>query len=156
MPASRLGACLSKGLHAYTMNLTGLDGAAKQTAQTIYHAARVCDSATLVKVASSDKTRLGYDHTSAKSVFTIPQQGARYDTMLQLMGLPSVTASVNGSTTHIWPRAVGAPKDAAAWDEVVKLGLVTRAQATRMRENGNYTGPQLWIADDGTWKAYTP
>lgn len=44
----------------------------------------------------------------------------------------------------------------AEWDKVIKAGLVTRAQATRMRQNdGGYTGYRVGFAEDGTWTYFT-
>ena len=47
-------------------------------------------------------------------------------------------------------------QDDAEWNKVVSAGLVTRAAATKMRQDdGGYTGYRVGIAGDGTWTFFT-
>lgn len=156
VPASRLGGCHTTKLNVYTMNLNGLNDKARQTAQTVYRAGRVCIPGNLVKVAKRDNTKLAYKKADPATVFAVPQTSeARYDTILKLMGLQSATATLDKTTTYVWPRVVAAPKDDAAWAEVVKVGLISKDQATTMRKGGGYWGPQIWIDANGAWRVFT-
>jgi len=126
--------------------------AAAATAKKLHAAAKACDAATIVAMAKADTTGLAGDQAPS-SIFTArtPQN---FVALATLLALPP-TATFDGT---IQPRVFSeqyAQTD-AEWDTVIAAGLVTRAAATKMRqEDGGYTGYRVGIAGDGTWTFFT-
>ena len=141
-PASKSGA----------PNTSGMTSAAIATARKLHAAAKACDAATLVAMAKADTTGLAGDQAPA-AIFTArtPQNFVALATLLTL----PPTETFDGT---IQPRVFSeqfAQTD-AEWDVVVSAGLVTRAAATKMRQDdGGYTGYRVGIAGDGTWTFFT-
>ena len=131
---------------------SGMTAAAAATAKKLHAAAKACDAATLVSLAKADTTGLPGDRAPG-AVFTAgtPQN---FVALATLLALPP-TATFDGT---IQPRVFSekyAQTD-AEWDVVIDAGLVTRAAATKMRQDdGGYTGYRVGIAEDGTWTFFT-
>lgn len=148
--ATRAPACAAARIAA--ANVTGMSAQAAAKAKRISTAARACDSATLVSLARADSTGLAGDQPPA-SVFT-SKAGPSYVALAIVLSLPP-TESFDGT---IQPRVFSEQyaQNDAEWDKVVRAGLVTRAQATKMRQDdGGYTGYRVGIAEDGTWTFFT-
>lgn len=143
-------ACAAAGAGA--TDTSGMTAAGAATAKKLHAAARACDVATLVSMAKADATGLPGDKAPG-SVFTsaTPQNVVALATLLAL----PPTATFDGT---IQPRVFSeryAQTD-AEWDVVIDAGLVTRAAATKMRQDdGGYTGYRVGIAEDGTWTFFT-
>jgi hypothetical protein len=141
-PAAKAGATTTSGMSA----------AAAATARKLHAAAKACDAATLVSLAKNDSTGLAGDQAPS-TIFTAgtPQN---FVALATLLALPA-TATFDGT---IQPRVFSekyAQTD-AEWEVVIDAGLVTRAAATKMRQDdGGYTGYRVGIAEDGTWTFFT-
>ncbi|GAA4116070.1 hypothetical protein GCM10022415_12880 [Knoellia locipacati] len=133
-------------------NTAGMSAAAATKAKKISTAARACDAATLVTLARADATGLAGDQPAA-SVFT-SKAGSSYVALAILLSM-APTEAFDGT---IQPKVFSeqfAQSD-AEWDKVVSAGLITRAQATKMRQDdGGYTGYRVGISEDGTWTYFT-
>ncbi|MDT0212576.1 hypothetical protein Q9R29_01655 [Rothia sp. ARF10] len=133
-------------------NVAGMSAAAATKAKKISEAARECDAQTLITLARADGTGLAGDKPAA-SVFT-SQAGSSYVALAILLSMQP-TESFDGT---IQPRVFSEQyaQNDAEWDKVVKAGLITRAQATTMRQtDGGYTGYRVGLAEDGTWTFFT-
>ena len=133
-------------------NTSGMTAAAATTAKKLHAAAKACDAATLVALAKNDTTGLAGDQAPS-TIFTArtPQNFVALATLLTM----PPTATFDGT---IQPRVFSekyAQTD-AEWEVVIDAGLVTRAAATKMRQDdGGYTGYRVGIAEDGTWTFFT-
>ena len=147
---TRTPACAAAKVRA--ADVTGMSPAAAAKAKKISTAARACDSATLVSLARADSTGLAGDQPPA-SVFT-SKAGSSYVALAIVLSMPP-TESFDGT---IQPRVFSEQyaQNDAEWDKVVAAGLLTRTQATKMRQDdGGYTGYRVGIAEDGTWTFFT-
>lgn len=133
-------------------NTAGMSAPAATKAKKVSTAARACDAKTLITLARADATGLAGDQPAA-SVFT-SKAGPSYVALAILLSMPP-TEAFDGT---IQPKVFSeqfAQSD-AEWDKVISAGLLTRAQATKMRQDdGGYTGYRVGIAEDGTWTYFT-
>lgn len=78
-------------------------------------------------------------------------------TLSRVLDLPHATIETQFEadryeTVHVWPSAFADDATDADWDAVVDAGLVTAAEAQRMREEfGGYLGHRVGITSDGEW-----
>ena len=126
----------------------GLSAAAAATTRALRAAAGRCDTTALVTRAAQDTTALGLASEQPTPAWALPRRAQRYRALATLLTLP---AAREGSQ-WVTPRVATAPDDLTAWDEVVRAGLLTRAQADAMRGAGRgYTGWRAGVTDDGRW-----
>lgn len=141
-PASRAGAA----------NTAGMSAASAAKAKKILAAAKACDAATLIALAKADATGLAGEKAPA-AIFTkgTPQNFVALATLLTM----EPTETFDGT---IQPKVFSeryAQVD-AEWNKVVAAGLLTKAAATKMRQDdGGYTGYRVGLAGDGTWTFFT-
>ena len=140
--ASKAGAANTKGMSA--------EAAAK--AKRLLTAAKACDARTLISIATADSTGLAGEKAPS-AIFTsrTPQNFVALATLLTM----EPTETFDGT---IQPKVFSErfAQDDAEWDKVVAAGLLTRAGATKMRQDdGAYTGYRAGIASDGTWTFFT-
>lgn len=119
-------------------------------AKALYTAVLACDSQTLTRLATGDKTSLSFGATTPQQAFALPGDKERYAALATLLSMTPVPDIDGTLTPKVFSERYG--DDEAAWAEVVRVGLVTQAQARLMRlDNGQYVGYRLGIASDGTW-----
>lgn len=133
-------------------NTKGMSATAAAKAKKIQAAARACDANALIAMAKADMTGLAGDKAPA-AVFTssAPQNYVALATLLTM----EPTETFDGT---IQPKVFSEryAQDDAEWNKVVAAGLLTRAAATKMRQDdGGYTGYRVGIASDGTWTFFT-
>lgn len=133
-------------------NTSGMSPKAATKAKAISSAARACDAKKLVSLARADATGLQADLPAAE-VFTdeTPQTFLALAALLTLPPAPGIEGTVQ-------PRVFSAEyaRDDAAWNEVVKAGLLDKQGAAEMRrENGGYNGYRIGLTEDGTWTFFT-
>lgn len=127
-----------------------MSAAAAATAKALYAAATSCDSAALVALATKSTTSLSFGGQTPQQAFALPANKPRYAALVTLLGLTPVPDIDGTLTPKVFSERYG--DDEAAWAEVVRVGLVTSAEARLMRlDFGQYVGYRLGIASDGTW-----
>lgn len=129
-----------------------MSAAAAAKAKKVLTAAKACDAATLIALATADMTGLAGEKTPA-ATFTskAPQNYVALATLLTM----APTETFDGT---IQPRVFSEryAQDDAEWNKVVAAGLITTSGAAQMRTNdGGYTGYRVGIAGDGTWTFFT-
>lgn len=133
-------------------NTAGMSAAAATKAKKVSTAARACDAKTLVTLARADATGLAGDQPAA-SVFT-SKAGPSYVALAILLSMPPTEAFDGTIQPKVFSEQYA--QDDAEWDRVISAGLLTRAQATKMRQDdGGYTGYRVGFAEDGTWTYFT-
>lgn len=137
---------------AGAVNTKGMTAAAASKAKKIMTAAKACDAKTLITLAKADTTGLAGDKAPS-AIFTssTPQNFVALATLLTL----EPTETFDGT---IQPKVFSEryAQDDAEWNKVVAAGLLTKAAATKMRQDdGGYTGYRVGIAGDGTWTFFT-
>ncbi|PUB24044.1 hypothetical protein C8K30_110188 [Promicromonospora sp. AC04] len=137
--------------------------AAGTTAQLIVAAAVSCDSDSMIQLATEHGTELMFSTETPEQVFGLPETDALpYETLVRLLTGTSgvVNGGDAGNETITWPRVSTEEfRDSdEAWAEVVESGLLTQAEADAQRadETFGYTGMVIGIAEDGTWRYYSP
>lgn len=133
------------------VSTTGMSAEGAATARKVHAAAATCDAKALIALAKADGTGLVGDQAPA-AVFTATA-GNHYVALATLLSMPAAE-SFDGT---IQPRVFSEQyaQNDAEWDKVVAAGLLTRAQATKMRQDGGYTGYRVGISGDGTWTFFT-
>jgi hypothetical protein len=129
-----------------------MSAAAATKAKKVSTAARACDAKTLITLARADATGLAGDQPAA-SVFT-SKAGPSYVALAILLSMPPTEAFDGTIQPKVFSEQFA--QDDAEWDKVISAGLLTRAQATTMRQDdGGYTGYRVGFAEDGTWTYFT-
>jgi hypothetical protein len=138
------------------------DGAAAAAA-SIVAAAADCDADALVALATDSRTELMFGTETPEQTFALPDTDTEhYRTLVALLAKTSGATSGGdpGNETVVWPRvATQEFRDSdKAWQEVVDAGLLTaeQAEAQRADETFGYTGMVVGIAENGTWRYYSP
>lgn len=152
------GSCLRAGVRNLAGDVTGLPAPVKQTAASITVAVHSCNAGALIALAKQHRTMMSFGGTTATSTLKLPQTSERrYDTLAVLLSMPATKESVAAHTSYVWPAvaADGNEDDEAAWTAAIKAGLVSRVQATQMRqEQTGYLGFRVRIAANGTWESF--
>lgn len=137
---------------AGSVNTKGMAAPAAAQAKKVHAAAKACDARTLIALATADATGLaGEKAPSAIFTSSTPQNYVALATLLTM----EPTETFDGT---IQPKVFSEryAHDDAEWAKVVSAGLLTKASATRMRQDdGGYTGYRVGIAGDGTWTFFT-
>ncbi|MFC7485502.1 hypothetical protein ACOCJ7_03175 [Knoellia sp. CPCC 206453] len=133
-------------------NTKGMSAAAAAKAKKILTAAKACDAKTLITLANADSTGMAGEKAPS-AIFTsrLPQNFVALATLLTM----EPTETFDGT---IQPKVFSEryAQDDAEWNKVVAAGLLTKAAATKMRQDdGAYTGYRAGIASDGTWTFFT-
>lgn len=141
----------------------GVGGGAGAAAASITAAAADCDSEALVALATDSGTELMFGTETPDQTFALPDTDTEhYRTLVALLG--GTRGAVSGgdpdNRTVVWPR-VATPEfrdSDKAWQEVVDAGLLTAEQAEVQRadETFGYAGMVVGIAENGTWRYYSP
>ncbi|MEO7268179.1 MAG: hypothetical protein ABIW49_03110 [Knoellia sp.] len=137
---------------AGSANTTGMSAAAAAKAKKILTAAKACDAKTLITLAKADATGLaGEKAPSAIFTSSTPQNFVALATLLTMEPTETFDGTIQ---PKVFSERYG--QDDAEWDKVVAAGLLTKAGATKMRQDdGAYTGYRAGIASDGTWTFFT-
>ncbi len=138
-------------------NTVGLTTAASTTAQTLFEAAVACDSQQLIALATRDQTNLSFGLVTPAEAFVLPEQpDERYAALVRVLGTTPVSDTTSGRPLSVWPAVatLAGENDDAAWQEVVDAGLLTPAEAQKMRTDGSgYLGWRVGIdGTAGTWQ----
>lgn len=138
------------------------DGAAVAAA-SIVAAAAACDADALVALATDSGTELMFGTETPEQAFALPDTDTQhYRTLVALLGRTSgaISGGDPSNRTVVWPRvATQEFRDSdRAWQEVVDAGLLTaeQAEAQRADETFGYAGMVVGIAENGTWRYYSP
>ena len=156
------GDCSAEGMSLRWDAANAPSAEAGATAETLVDAALACDSDRLVELATQHGTELQLTLETPEQMFALPDTDTqRYRTLVAL--LAGTQGAVNGgdpgNETIVWPRVAAQEfrDDDAAWQEVVDAGLLTQEQADAQRaDTFGYTGMVVGIAQDGTWRYYSP
>lgn len=138
-------------------NTVGLTAAASTTAQAVFEAAVACDSQQLIALATRDRTNLSFGLVTPAEAFALPEQpDERYAALVRVLGTTPVSDTTSGRPLSVWPAVatLAGQNDDAAWQEVVDAGLLTQAEAQKMRGAGSgYLGWRVGIdGTAGTWQ----
>ncbi len=155
--------CSASGLDlAYDPANSPSEGAGA-TAQAIVEAASGCDADGLIGLATEHGTELMFGNETPEQTFGLPETEALpYETLVRLLAGTNgvVNGGDAGNETITWPRvSTDEFRDSdEAWAEAVESGLLTQAEADAQRadETFGYTGMVIGIAEDGTWRYYSP
>ncbi len=115
-----------------------------------------CDAAALIKRAESDKTRLSFGNVTPKEFFKLPEKETKYRYLVDAL-VKAKPGYEKVSRTYVWPRVATSTgyQDKSAWDEAVRAGLLTKAQAEQMqREGTGYLGWRIGVSDRGAWQFF--
>ncbi|MGE9809648.1 hypothetical protein [Janibacter sp. G1551] len=137
------------------VNVTNVPERARYTARRLQIDAKDCDKAALVWRATRDHTSLSYGLVTPGQAFALPDaESGRYWYQAQALTTLPGTSHGQWADYKVWPRVATAwhAKSDSAWAEVVRAGLLTQAEADRMRRDGSgYMGWRIGVSEGGKW-----
>lgn len=149
-PTRTTPACAAAG--APKVNTTGMSAEGAATARKLHAAATACDARTLIALAKADTTGLVGDQAPS-AVFT-STSAKHYSALATLLSMPPAESFDGTLQPKVFSEQFA--QSDSEWDKVIAAGLLTRAQATKMRQDdGGYTGYRVGISGDGTWTFFT-
>ncbi|MBO3152118.1 hypothetical protein GZ178_06580 [Dermatophilus congolensis] len=108
-----------------------------------------CDTKNLITRTIKDHTRLTFSLNKPAPFWTTPIRDGRYKALARAFTMTTPTRDGND---YVWPRvaSTNGHKDTDAWNEAIRAGLVTAAEAEKSRSTGKeYPGWRIFIGLDG-------
>ena len=155
VPAEAGTSCSAAGLSA-TLPAQQLPAKVASVRTRIAKAAVACNYTALQRIAyERDSFTFSYGSERSAAAYW-KQQEARGDRPLaRLVKILRLPVTRNEAGAYAWPSAYTTHPKAKDWDALVRAGIYTRAEVTRMRKGGNvYYGYRTAITRGGDWQFF--